>query len=188
MAKHISQLCGESQMAFCLSRGDGAILRILERSWTSNKPQKQATAKAARVTFSTNNWLNIMCTAIFWWWKVCLAVVCMKASFPQIWSHMHNVNLALAVGCTYLFKNYAGNILKTALDGQLLQMPNRKGNYLFNTITLLCSLHILVMYVILSKILLLDRCYTIVRQTWGCTLPVDCITQTAPVWCAVNKI
>ena len=164
MAKHISQSCGESQLAVCLSRGDGAILRILEHLWTPNKPQKQATAKAARVTFSTNNWLNIMYTAIFWWWKVCLAVVCMKAGFPQIQSHMHNINLTLAVGCTYLFKNYAGNILKTALDGQLLQMPNRKGNYLFTTITLLCSLHILVMYVILSKILFY---WTDATLSWG---------------------
>ena len=47
MAKLISQLCGELQLAVCLSRGDGAIERRPKHLWTSDKPQKQATAKAA---------------------------------------------------------------------------------------------------------------------------------------------
>ena len=47
MAKLVSQSCGELQPAVCLSRGNGAILRRPEHSWTSGKPQKQATAKAA---------------------------------------------------------------------------------------------------------------------------------------------
>ena len=58
MAKPISQSCVESQLSVCLSRVDGAIIRTPEDSWTSHKPQKQATAKGAWVTFSTNTWLN----------------------------------------------------------------------------------------------------------------------------------
>ena len=90
VAKHISQSYGELQPAVCLSRGDGAIWRLFEHSWTSDKPQKQATAKAAWATFSTNTCLKcwLMCTAIIWLWKVCLAVVCMEGIFSEIWSHM----------------------------------------------------------------------------------------------------
>ena len=90
MAKLISQSCGESQLAVCLSREDRAIWRTLEHSWMFDKPQKQATAKAAWATFSSNTWLNskLMYTAIIWWWKVCLAVVCVEAGFSQIQSHI----------------------------------------------------------------------------------------------------
>ena len=48
LAKLISQSCGELYLAICLSRGYGAIWRQPEHLWTSDKPQKQATAKAAR--------------------------------------------------------------------------------------------------------------------------------------------
>ena len=45
MAKLDRQSCGESQLAICFSRGDGAIRRAPEQSWMPNKPQKQATQK-----------------------------------------------------------------------------------------------------------------------------------------------
>ena len=59
-----------------------------EHSWKFDKPQKQTTAKAVRVTFNINACLNcwLMCTAINWWWKVYLAVVCMEASFSLMQS------------------------------------------------------------------------------------------------------
>ena len=34
-------------------------LKATVRSWTSDKPQKQATAKAARATLSINTWLPV---------------------------------------------------------------------------------------------------------------------------------
>ena len=51
MAKHTShdQSCGELQPAVCLSRGYVAIWRPPEHLWTSDKSEKQATAKAAEV-------------------------------------------------------------------------------------------------------------------------------------------
>ena len=93
MAKLIIQSCGEWQLAVCLSRRDGAIWRWHEHLWMSNKPQKQATAKAAWTTFSTNTWLNsqLMYTAI------------VEASFSQIRSH--NM-LCYGVLIFYIF-NYA---------------------------------------------------------------------------------
>ena len=54
MVKLTSQSCGGLQLAFCLPRGDDAIYRPPENSWISDKPQKQATAKAAWETFSIN--------------------------------------------------------------------------------------------------------------------------------------
>ena len=45
MATLISQSCDKLQPSFCLSRGYGAIWRWPECLWTSDKPQKQATAK-----------------------------------------------------------------------------------------------------------------------------------------------
>ena len=57
MAKLISQMCGELQPAVCLSRGYVAIWRRLKHSWTSDRHQKQATAKAAWATFSINTCL-----------------------------------------------------------------------------------------------------------------------------------
>ena len=58
MAKLISQLCGKSQLAVCLSRGYAAILRRPKHLWMSERPQKQATAKAAWETFNINTCLN----------------------------------------------------------------------------------------------------------------------------------
>ena len=76
----LNQLCGESQPAVCLLRGDGATWTP-ELSWIPDKPQKQATPKAAWKTSAFNTlpkcWL--MHTAIVWCWKVCLAVVCVEA-------------------------------------------------------------------------------------------------------------
>ena len=40
-----------------LSRGDGAISKPPEHLWTSDKPEKQAIAKTAWATFSTNSYL-----------------------------------------------------------------------------------------------------------------------------------
>ena len=90
MAKLISQSCSELLPALCLSRGYAAIWRWPEHSWMSDRPQKQATAKVAQATFSINTCLNCwsMCTTIIWWWKVCLAIVCMEVGFSQIRSHI----------------------------------------------------------------------------------------------------
>ena len=41
-----------------LVQGDGAIQRSLEHSWMSDKAQKQATAKAAWATFTTDTSLK----------------------------------------------------------------------------------------------------------------------------------
>ena len=38
-----------------------------------------------------------MFTATVWWWKVCLAVVCVETDFSQIWSHIHNKKASRAV-------------------------------------------------------------------------------------------
>ena len=74
------------QLAVCLSRGHGTIWRQPEHLRTSDKPQKQDTAKAAWAILSVNTWLNCksMCKAIIWWWKVCLAIMCVEAGFSQI--------------------------------------------------------------------------------------------------------
>ena len=47
-----TQLCGKLQPTVFLSMGDGAILRPPEHLWISDKPEKQATAKAAWAVFS----------------------------------------------------------------------------------------------------------------------------------------
>ena len=59
MAKLISQLCGELQPAVCLPRG--LTRSHLKVTWadtrgrlTSDKPQKKATGKVSRATFSVN--------------------------------------------------------------------------------------------------------------------------------------
>ena len=87
-----------SQKAICSSRGDGAIWRPPEHSWTSDKPQKQATAKAPWATFSTNIWLNcqVLCAAIIWWWKCALLLCAWKAAFlksSHIWRNAHSTNM-----------------------------------------------------------------------------------------------
>ena len=47
MAILITQSYGELQLAVCFLKEYPAIWRWYEHSWTSDKPQKQATAKAA---------------------------------------------------------------------------------------------------------------------------------------------
>ena len=47
LANLTSQSCGDLKPAVCLSREDAAIQRAPEHLWMSNKPQKQARAKAA---------------------------------------------------------------------------------------------------------------------------------------------
>ena len=46
----------------------------------------------------------LMCTAIVWWWKVCLAVVCLEGGFLQTWPHVHAVHdlngLEACISCT----------------------------------------------------------------------------------------
>ena len=61
MAKLISQLCGELQPAVCsclprgLTRSHLKVTRADTRGrLTSDKPQKKATGKVARATFSVN--------------------------------------------------------------------------------------------------------------------------------------
>ena len=48
-----------SCLSVCLSREDGAIERPPKHQQTSDKPQKQATAKAARAIFGTNTYLQL---------------------------------------------------------------------------------------------------------------------------------
>ena len=55
--KLISQSCDKLQPAVCLPRRYAAIWRWPEHSWTSDRPQKQATAKAVQATFSINTYL-----------------------------------------------------------------------------------------------------------------------------------
>ena len=58
MAKLISQSCGELQPAVCLSRGYATIWRRPIHSWTSDKPQKQATAKQpGQLSASIADWI-----------------------------------------------------------------------------------------------------------------------------------
>ena len=42
MAKLISQYCGDSQLAVCLSEEDGAIERLLEHSWMPDTYEEKA--------------------------------------------------------------------------------------------------------------------------------------------------
>ena len=90
ISKLISQWSGELQLAVCCQ---GKMEPFEDHPSTCgcltslrNKPQK----KLARETFSTNTWLNcyLMCTAMIWLWKVCLAVVSVEGGFSQIWSHI----------------------------------------------------------------------------------------------------
>ena len=57
-SQFISQTGGELQPTVCLSIGDGTIYKSPKHFWTSDKSQKQATAKAAWVTFSISTCLN----------------------------------------------------------------------------------------------------------------------------------
>ena len=59
MAYFTSQLCGDLQLAVCLSLGDGAVLRPPERLWMSDKIQKQATTKAAYATIPAEMLVNV---------------------------------------------------------------------------------------------------------------------------------
>ena len=101
MAKRISQLCDELQLTDCFSWGNGAIWRTPKHSLTSDKLQKQATAKATWETFSTNNMGELLVNVYShrWWWKVCLDVVCMDTSFSQIQSHIIQGEL-----CTLMYQ------------------------------------------------------------------------------------
>ena len=54
LAKLINQSCGELRLVVCLS----SHLKTTKYSWTSNKPQKQALAKAVWATFSISTCLN----------------------------------------------------------------------------------------------------------------------------------
>ena len=58
MAKLISQSCSELQLDVWLSREMEFEDHLSAEAWTSDKPQKQATAKVARATFSIYTWLN----------------------------------------------------------------------------------------------------------------------------------
>ena len=53
MAKLISQSCGESQLADCLSREDGVNWRPSKHSWISDRLEKEAWVKADCSTFSS---------------------------------------------------------------------------------------------------------------------------------------
>ena len=84
MAKHTSQSCDELQPAVCLSRGYVAIWKPPEHSWTSDRPEKQATAKAARVTFGIDTcWIISQRVQLSFngAGKVCLDIVCVEGGF-----------------------------------------------------------------------------------------------------------
>ena len=61
-----SYFYGDLQPSGCFSSGDGAFQRSPKYSWMPDRTQKQATAKAARVTFNTDTCLicQLVCTAI----------------------------------------------------------------------------------------------------------------------------
>ena len=98
MAKLISQLCGELQLAVCLPRGYTVIGRRPEHLCISEKPQKQATAKAAQTTFSINTCLNCqsMCTAIVWCEK-CVLLCAWKPDFSNLVTN--SLWIEIAVNC-----------------------------------------------------------------------------------------
>ena len=77
-----------------------------EHLWKSDKPHKQTTAKAVWATFNINASLNcwLMCTAINWWWKVCLAVVCVwEPAF--LWSsHQIDICAKLSLPIHYVVR------------------------------------------------------------------------------------
>ena len=77
IAKLISQSCGKSQLAICLSMENGAIWRPPKHLWMSDRVEKGAWVKVECSTFSS---IKYMCywsidVAIKWWWKVCLETV-----------------------------------------------------------------------------------------------------------------
>ena len=53
MAHIISQLCGDFQQVGCLYKPTSGIQWTPEHSWTSDRPQKQASAKADLSTFGS---------------------------------------------------------------------------------------------------------------------------------------
>ena len=80
MAKLITQSCGELNLAVSFSRGERAIYRPPDQQWTSDKPQKQATAK---VVWSSS-YLAVLLVNVSSYClmeKMCLTVVCVDTSF-----------------------------------------------------------------------------------------------------------
>ena len=53
MAYNIDQLCGDFQQGGCLYKPTSGIHWTPERSWTSDRPQKQASVKADPSTFGS---------------------------------------------------------------------------------------------------------------------------------------
>ena len=53
MANITSQSCGDSQQGGCLYKPTSGIQWTPEHSWTSDRPQKQASAKADLLTFGS---------------------------------------------------------------------------------------------------------------------------------------
>ena len=53
MANIISQSCGDFQQGGCLYKPTSGIQWTPEHSWTSDRPQKQASAKADLLTFGS---------------------------------------------------------------------------------------------------------------------------------------
>ena len=96
MAKLISQSCGELHQAACLSKGEGAIWRPPEHSWTSDKPQKQDTPKQLSGSILAELLVNVYSFHLMM--KVCLVVMCMKVGFLK----SSNKYSSLALKCKQL--------------------------------------------------------------------------------------
>ena len=54
MAYNINQLCGDFQQGRCLYKPTSGIQWTPEHSWMSDRPQKQASAKADLSTFGSD--------------------------------------------------------------------------------------------------------------------------------------
>ena len=77
MAKLIRQSCGELQPAVCLSRGYAAIWRWPVHSWTSDKPQKQATEKqAGQLSASIPGWIVSQRVQLSFDGEKCVLLLC----------------------------------------------------------------------------------------------------------------
>ena len=94
MAYIINELGGDFQRGGFLYKPTSGIQWTPEHSWTSDRPQKQASEKADQSTFGSqwcfDNQLAYIDRAIDWWWKMFFAIVCsLYGLFWQIRSHSY---------------------------------------------------------------------------------------------------
>ena len=83
-----SQL-SEIETCLLIKGNEAIIMKTIQAFVDVWHTSETCTARAAWVTFSTDTWLNgyLMCTAIFWWWKVGMSIVCEEGGFFQIQSY-----------------------------------------------------------------------------------------------------